>query len=365
MSVGEFGEFSLLLVIATLAYELGDLGINSAILKFGHNSGFSKILTLGLVQRSILSIFLILSAYLLQPFVSHELVTAALLGSALSFSSLIYQSFLAKEQYLGASIYGAGSNILRLIFLICLIFTGIVTPNNVILICFLSYTLVFLAALPIMKRNYQFAVSNIEDLKKTVPEVFSFSSWIAGSQAVSALTAKIGTPMLFALAGPVQTGIYASSQTIAGAISQFTGILDSVYAPKFSKGAKNEFKSYLYLALAASCLILLSIPFARVFVSLVFPPDYQSAIPVLEVMLLGYAIFFLASPFGTSVLYTFGKSKIHLSGSIIQLVATVGLYLLLLPVYGAIGAAWAFVIVNFLSLTLFAVSYFLLRKASL
>lgn len=365
LTVGAFGEYTFLLVLGTLAYELGDLGINSSILKFSQGEDISKTTTLALYERLAVGGLIFLLAAAAQLVLGQQFLVSACLAFSLLLFSIVNQTFLANERFLSSVAYNISANLLRLALIIGLVFVGGVTVTSALSVAIIGYLVIFTIGLLVLTMKLRVRFLKFQDAKDHIPKVFHFSSWLGGSQAISALSAKIGSPILFALSGPVQTGLFGSAQTISGTISQFVGVLDSVFAPKFAKSRDhNHFKTYFLLALSASVLIMLSIPFARLFITYVFPPDYHFAIPTLEILLFGYAIFFLSTPFSTSTLYTFGKSKIHLSNSAVQLIATLVLYIFLLPPLGAVGAALTFVSVNLLSLVLFVTSHLILSKRS-
>lgn len=358
LSVSAFGEFSLLLAIGVLAGELGDLGFTSGILKFGHDSDFPKVLTLTFYQRYCVSVVIILIGFLAQLVLGLDFLVSGTLGIVLLFFNLVTTAFQSQEKYkfsVGLNIF---CNLLRLLLILVLVYLGALTGVAALWTFVVSYGVAFIAGFVLLIFVLKFSPVDLPTVKDIIPKIMSFSPWVGASQGVAALGAKIDNPMIFAFTGAFQTGLYSGAQKLASIISQFAGVLDSVFAPKLSKNdSPHHFRHFLILASVAAFFILLSIPFASWFVTLVFPPDYQASIPVLEVLLLGYALFFLSTPFASSLVYRYGRSHFHLSGNVLSLALTVVLYLLLLPKFGAMGAAYTFVIVNTVSLVFFAILY--------
>ncbi len=363
LTVSDFGNFSFLLAIGVLAGELGDIGLSSAIVKFGHGPDFQKIVTLAFYQRIFIGMGIILLALFAEISFGLDFIVSAAIALSGLFFSVVTQSFLAKEKYFFSTGLNILCNIFRLLIVVGLVYFGILSTNLTLWAYAASYGLTFLIAFLLLVKILGFSPIKFREARKFLQTIIPFTSWIGGSQAVAALSAKIDNPMIYAFAGPMQTGLYSGAQKITSIISQFAGVLDSVFAPKFAKNEnKSHLKTYIVLASVVSTLIILTIPLASWFVALVFPKSYGGSIPVLQVLLIGFAIFFISTPFASSTVYKFGKSQIHLTANLLQLLLTLILYFFLLPKYGAMGAAMTFVIVNFISLVFFVSAHTILKK---
>lgn len=362
-SVGEFGEFSFLLAVAVLSAELGDFGIKSAILKFAHGPEFSNMISLAYYQRLAIGLIVFALALIGQISFGHQFLLSAFIALFFLLLAVPSQAFLAAEKP-GLSVFlNLLCNCFRLFLALPLIYVGSLTVENALLAFGLSYALTFLVIQPVLKTQLSFTLVGLMQVRKFASKIYSFTSWMGLSYMVTSLAAKIDNPMIFALSGSIQTGLYSGAQILSSIISQFAGVLDSVFAPKFSRAQGNDgFKTYLVLAMLASAAILLIIPLARPLITILFKNDYISSIPVLEVLLIGYALFFLSSPFATSTLYRFSKSKLHLVSSVLQLILTILFFIILLPKYGALGAAYTFVLVNFVSLGFFVSAHLYLGR---
>lgn len=339
LSVASFGSFSYLLGLGLLAAELGDLGINTSIVKFGAGENFSKIFSFALVQRAIIFVFIIAIFFPL------GLFSSAFVAISLLLASLATQSLLARQKFglqISANIFG---NLLRLV----LVFT---TPISPLGIFFIGATGTFVVGiLVVLKKFRKFRFDRAFSI-----EVLKFSLPTAGSFSLASLSAKIDVPIIFALAGPGAVGVYSAAQKLISIFPQIAAALDSVFAPKFSAGKENfskNFREYLVLVVFLAIIAIAIIPVSNFLIPVILGSKYIASIGVFQILLVGMFFLFLSGPFAGAILYHFGKVRIPLFINAIIFAVTVGLYMLLVPQFGAVGAAVTGVVGSFVGLCLY------------
>jgi len=108
----DFGNFSYLMGFGLLAAEVGDLGLGSAIVRFGSGSELAGIFTITFIQRIIAAIVFFGVAF----FASGNFYLSAIVATSLQFLSLVTQTFLARQKYALFVVTNIFGNISRLFF---------------------------------------------------------------------------------------------------------------------------------------------------------------------------------------------------------------------------------------------------------
>lgn len=352
LGVASFGYFSFLLGFSLLASELGDLGFNSALIKFGSSEKFSAIFTLAALERIFVSVVLIFIFLIASTFFDHNLLLSGFVAVSLLLTSLITQSLNSRQAYGTSVLSNLFGNTTRLLLTFLLIKTSQFNAIEAMWVFLFGALITAAFGLISLRQIFKANLIDLNQAKKIWREVFRFNRYIAGSFGLSSLAAKLDIPILYTLAGPVAVGAYSGAQKISSIIPQLIASLETVFSPKLSQGenTKQDFKDYLILSAISAVVLLLFIPVATPIVHFVFGSKYESSIFLFQIFLVGLSIFSLSGPLTSVVLYRFGKSNYHFFGSLGQILISVGLFFLLIPKLGAVGAAVAFVAVQFFNL---------------
>lgn len=347
LELGDFGYFSFLLAVGMLGADLCDFGMGTSIIKFIKELDFRSVSSVVFIQRLVMAIFLLGLALIAGQFYPADFLISAMVAISLLFLSQFTQSLLAWQafwQYVAANIFG---NLVRLC-LLALLWTGPLTAGSAILSFaganFLAAILAF-SFIAVKIRKFPF---NFSDLPVVWRKITKFSNWLGLSFGLSAISSRIDIPLIFFLGGPLQAGIYSSASKLVSVFPQVAAAVEGVFAPKYSAKenlAKHQ-KDYLLFAVVLAVCLLALVPFSEGLVSLVFGSKYLASIGVLQILLVASALFFLAGPFSTAVLYKFGQSRYHLVASTVGLFTSLLFYFLLVPTLGAIGAALVSLISN-------------------
>lgn len=343
LGVSGFGQFSFVIGLAMLAAELGDLGVNSAIVKFGGGENFSKIISFAIWQRGVIFGTILLFAGLTNNLPSGFVAIGLLL------TYLVTQSLLARQKFvwqIGANIFG---NVLRLIFLL-------MTPLSAIWVFFLGTLGTFVVGLPIIIRNCR-KFSYDSDFSK---EVWRFCLPAAGSYSLASILAKIDVPVLYYFAGPASVGLYSSAQKLTSILAQIGGAVSNVFSPKLAEKSSEAFKHYLILSIVASAGLLLFLPFGAAIINLIFGEKYLASLPVLNLLILSFIPFFLAGPFLAKIVYHHGKAFHFLAVSLAVFIIGLAGVVFLTQQYRELGTAGAWILINTISLLLYVLVSFLL-----
>lgn len=344
LGVEKFGQFSYLLGLGLLAAELGDLGINTAIIKFGAGETFSKIISFAFFQRAV--VFAIIMAI----FSFLGLLPSGMVAIGLLLAFLATQSLLARQKFgwqIFANIFG---NLLRLLLIITL-------PIPAIIVFFLGTIVTFMVGIIPLIGDF----SGFSFNKSFSKEVLKFCLPTAGSFSLSSIASKIDVPILYHLAGPMATGIYSSAQKLTSVIPQIASALDGVFASKFSQKSPAAFREYFSLSIIAALGLLVFIPFSGPLIFLVFGDKYLASETVFKIFLLSFVPFFLSGPFLGKILYGFGKAPVFLLVSAINLVISLTGFVILIGIFKENGAALTFIITNTVTLTFYVFIFFILR----
>lgn len=355
----DFGNFSYFLGFGLLAAEVGDLGLGSALVRFGSGSELRGVFTITFGQRILSSAVFFLLAFLAGFVATGNFYLSAMVATSLQLLSLITQTFLARQRYgfyVATNIFG---NLVRL-GLVWFFWSSSSLGVESTLLAFSGANMVaFILGFVLILTTLTDNLFSFTEAKKTFVPVWNYSRWVALSFGVASIGAKIDVPIIYALAGSSVTGIYSSAQKLVSVFSQVAVSVEGVFAPKFSAETENRsfFKEYVTIAILVSAGLLVLPVFSGFFISLIFGAKYISAIPVFNLMAIAFIPFFLAGPFSASILYRFGKSNYNLIVSVGQLIVAVLGYLILVPILGAIGAAVATLFINLFGLLVYIKIY--------
>lgn len=354
LNPSSLGEFSFFLGVGVLAAELGDWGSSNALIKFGQNSKFGQFLLFVVAHRILISVVLLSLGIIGTRWWGQELLVSSLIAISLLMVSFMNYLFLGQKKIWAAALINLGGNSVRLAVAFFFLSGNSVFGHWLLLL--IGGNLFSLALgivlVPLILPHITFRLP-LE--QKTFKEMVGFSFWLGASFSLASLAAKMDIPLLYALGGSAMTGIYSLAQKFTSFLPQIVAALEGVFASKMSEGETNQphFKDYFVISLVFSVLLVGLMPLYPQVTGLLFGHKYDAMTPVLLIMVFGFALFSLAGPFTAKVVYEFGQSKYHLVGSTICLLTGLTLYVILIPRYGAIGAAVSFVAIQLVNLVFY------------
>lgn len=362
---------SLIVILASVA----DLGLGSSVFRFlskewanNKNSSpeiYKTIVFLRLVSAVLLSLFLIFVSKWLAPLVlqqpdSRLVIFAAIGVLGVLFVDLQIATFQAKQNWTKAALFIALTNALRLILLLALIMIGSVNLLSVLAVFVLSLLVVWGISLVWQKLPLGLPV-NLPALSKNV---FSFSVWLAGNQAVSSINSRIDVLLLLNIAGSVNAGIYGAASRIALGFPIIVGSFATVLAPRFASIDKKQdlmgfFKKSIGLSILISSTLIIGILFAP-FLTLLLGTIYEGSVQVFQLLLISFIPFTLSTPAVNILIYRFNKPYVITTLSFVSLPVIVFGNIFLIPTLGILAPP---VILFFVNTLIMAVAYvFALRS---
>ena len=187
-------------------------------------------------------------------------------------------------------------------------------------------------------------------------EWLTFSAWAAVPAMVGPLIGQTDTLLLAGMATAADTGIWSAAARVAGMATLVSGALFAVAFP-YATGAleHGQLQRYWRLArvawgaIAAACL--LGIPLAPWMVGLLYGRAFGDAVPVLQLLLAANALatgVLLLVP----VAYRLGRERLVAVVALAEVTVNLGGDVLLFPRFGAVGCAFATLVMYAIALAL-------------
>lgn len=192
------------------------------------------------------------------------------------------------------------------------------------------------------------------NFKTDFPEVYHFSKWVFLSTISVAIIGQIDVFMLSSMTSPEELSRYLGGHRLAAILPVFTSSLVTVLLPKVSSYAtKAELNYYFRKSFLVTPFLAVAVLLATYFADPVIPwilgAKYHDSISVFQILCVQFSLSVILTPVSL-IIYSLNKAHIFTAMNIIQLViGIVGNYILI-PRYGAVGAA-----ISGLILRLFAV----------
>ena len=371
-----FGLFSAVLAMITLVTPLAGFGISQLWLKvFGQEGWNAKTWLKPSFDFVILSTILVfISLYIWAFWGSHDQLTRSLF-LILSFYilgqvsvELVSSKLQLEEGYLNLAIWQFFPHFMRFLLVSILLFGfnhWSSLENVAYIYTFISIILLLVAIVQLRNMNNEsFSLKGHQkkkskkDFDVSLNKIFQ-NAWPFGMAAFFYLIYFQSDIVLIKyIIGDHEAGTYNVAFTIMVAIYMFPGVLYQKFLlPKIHRWANHDKEKFyevyykgniimLILGLIAMILVWLlsdlSIPF-------LFGYEYKNAVPILNILAVSSPIIFVAFSAGaTLVTQEHMKRKVKYMG-IVALV-NLSLNLLIIPFYGALGAAITTVLSNLLLL---------------
>jgi O-antigen/teichoic acid export membrane protein len=152
-------------------------------------------------------------------------------------------------------------------------------------------------------------------------------------------------------------GMYAAAMKTSTILNIMTGSMTTILLPKAMDGIKSSkaLRSYFVKSYTMSLyIVLLFVVFAIIspyLLDILFGKKFTDASPVLRVLVLGWAFNVLYIPI-MQILYAINRVGLRLFLEISKIVCLITFFVLLIPKFGGMGAAWSLLIAICFSLVL-------------
>jgi PST family polysaccharide transporter len=185
------------------------------------------------------------------------------------------------------------------------------------------------------------AASSLDD---TSPNQFALLMFV--SMLLLMVTAKADIWLLGAFLDESYVGIYNAAFRLALPLSIVLVAIDNVVLPKASavtelQGTKRLLtKTLRATLLLGGCGLVYAIIIPPL-TPLLFGAEYQASVAPGRLLCLAYVIITVVSPLGI-IGYNLGMVRVSWVTNLLRMVVSIGTLILLVPTWGALGAAWAF-----------------------
>lgn len=277
---------------------------------------------------------------------------AFLAGVFASIGAFIGPFLSAHQKFFRNAAFGASTSLFKTIGVISMFVLMVLSLNNVIVFYTLINILALIIGFLLVPKGYGEKSTRTEN-KKAFREVFHFSKWILLSYFASVIASRLDIFLIARYRGPEDVGFYAAAQQLAQIMPLLIGAITTVLLPRISKmKKKKEFMGYVKKVLLGTvvlniCLIPVLL-FGQVFIHIIFGSKFSGSITLFKMLFFGFMIALIVNPLSI-IFYAKNKPKVLTAINYITLVFTVVLNFLLIPLFGAYGAAGVFIISNILS----------------
>ncbi len=364
----EFGIFSIAFSILTICTVISTLGLKQGLsrniaLRRGKKD-YDKIrvyISSSIVIGSIVSITAGIIVFLLADFISFELFNSPELATPLRIISIgipfftmieiiisIFRGFdQVKETVYYEHIiisFTLFSLILLAIFLdqsFINVFYALVASYVITLILLVSYSIKKIKSIKFIKIKKLFYPAS--------KELVFFSIPLLGTAILHQIITWTDTLMLGGIKTSADVGLYNVSHLLAKVISFPLGAILIIFIPVFSVlYAQDRFKEMkLNFKIITKWLCSLTLPlfiffflFPEDIITFLFGAEYVFASFALRILSIGFILNNFSGPCGVT-LVTIGRSRFVMFATLLTAILNIILNIILIPVYGIIGAAFA------------------------
>ena len=372
MGPTEFGLFSAAFAAMQIVVRLSDMGTNMAAERaiarvYGRDDQLADRLMRVVLYFKLASFVLcLIIGWLLAPWISVTLLhidnvglirTALLLSLGTIFfeySTIVFQS---TERFSMVARITIAQALGKLLFGFIMVWQGMLHATEGLLIYGL---LPGFGALVGWGRGTLSNFTLPKTWKKDLPIILRVAKWTAIAAIAATLADNIDTLLVQSFMSSYDTGIWSGAvriATFASVIGWSVGAVLNVRVARYQN--RSHLKEYLgkawKLSLLIFTVIVFSIPFARLAITLSIGSAYLSSITPLQILLFATAITGATTPF-VALFYLFDAPQYYAISGVLQTIVLILGDLFFIPHLGLIGAAWVRVVVRIVIL-LFTLVY--------
>lgn len=356
-----FGVFAILIAILVLLSDIFDLGTNQGLVKFVSENLAKKdkkrvfqFLKLGLEIKIFFGFVLIVLGWFISffaarfffPFENFWLIFLAFLGVLPTLLlGFVFYALQGLGKFVCANLSQIFANIARLIIIFVFLLFGRLDIFTSVLIFSLSPFFGFLLGIYFIPKAFLQVGGELAQIRN----FFKFNFWFALYFVFFSIYSRIDTFLLAGLAGAYQTGIYTVASRFLSPFMQISGNFSTALAPNFTRLknlqlAKNLLFQTLKFAAVLVLPMFLIIFFAPFLIPLLFGKGYVDSIPSLQILTFGMMFLLISVPATTFIVYFFEKPQVFAILTFFQIFLILAFGLVLIPKFGAAGAAISFLI---------------------
>lgn len=364
MSLSDFGYFSAMLSFLLLVSDLSDIGIGSTLSAFlpslekemdKLHSFLKNAFFLQSYVAIVISFSLFLFSFQLSELFFHtgNLTWLMQLTSLGIFFTIIGNFFnyalSARQKFKKVAFLSAYSSILRVVFLVVLIYLSSVSLDSIAWLQVLTLLITAVTAFLFVRSGFLKATR----IKGEVRKIISFAKYIGLARGLTAIASRLDVLMLVALMspsqGPVEAGIYSIASRVISIYPLLAGSFSQVIAPKLSsieskKDLHNFIKKVTFGTLGIISTVFIVILVAKPFLLILFTQKAEGAVVVFQLLLVSMVFFVASIPSVSMVIYYIRKPHILSVNSILQLLIVLIGNLIFIPRFGRVGPAYSLIL---------------------
>ncbi len=350
----QYGVFSLLLAIFTIAVQISDFGISTSYVKYlsENLSKAKEIFSTVIISKIVLSFIVILFLYFLSDYISLFFFKTNIYSKLIQFISIailfhsiysvIVANYQTKQQFKYFAFMSISHNVLKLLSILFISFSFIQDEHLIYFMYAYSYSLVailiFLAI-----TNYKNIFFNISFNFYHFIEIYKLGFWIFLSSLLVIFMMRLDLFMLQKLLDSKAVGLFSVVLTINNIYILILASLTATLLPKVSNYLNNNtvntylrkifsFKRYI---LVFTVFIIITSPYL---IKIIFGTEYIDSILPFQVLAVSYFFSFYASPISLVII---SKNNAYLLSimNLFQIIIMFVSNLILIPLIGLMGAA--------------------------
>lgn len=353
----EFGLFSVALAVMGIASQISDFGISTGLTRFVSLYLKADIQKANLMLKVSLKFKLIITTivFIIGFFASESLaihvfgkpelkpiLELAFTGAfGTSLVGYISTTLQARQSFAKFTYINLINPFIKITIIVLLYLTYnlnlLSALTTVIIIPFIA----FLIGSLIIPRDF---LETKGDEKEVLNELYHFSKWILVSVFCVMIFNRLDVIMLTYFKTIEVVGYYSAAYTFAFVFPLVTGTITTVLLPKVSMiSEKEQLRNYIKRSLKVSIpflfplIILLFI--SHPLIVYIYGNEYLPAVIIFQILICGFALSIIINPISL-IIYSFNKPEILAYLNIMQLILNFIGNVVVIPSYGAIGAAF-------------------------
>ncbi len=351
LPVSEFGSYITIISFVSLFAIFTDFGINTVIIREGakepERTHHLISSTMGLeILLSVGSIVLLTVCTFFTPY-SYDVKLLIVLTSSIllmgGLGGLFRSVFNIYQDMKYISLYKIVERIVFVVFSVILITLGFGIVGIIyatIIGAFVNMLLSFIKSRQI--HYYKLNFQPIFDRSIVGPAV-----WFGLAALLGTIWQKMDTIMISLLLDMRSVGLYTPAVNFVGIGDMAVVAVTGAFFPVVSRAVhqrgitkKELFRYVSYFTIAGIVITVVTFAFGGQFIYYTVGPKFMESVDFLNVLIVGFAIGLIAVPTAL-LLDATNNQKVHVLNATYMSVANFGLNLYLIPIIGAIGAAYS------------------------
>lgn len=362
-----FGMFAIFLTLFPVIFELTGYGLDSALVRFAtpeiaRNKDTALILFKLILNWKILLnlVFIFIGLTFLKPVIlwmtgSTEYLStiqyAFFMGFAFSLWRYVLAIFQSLQTYLRYFFTLLFTNLLRLGLIVIVYFSLSLDMTQIMMIYIGSTFLGFLVGMIIIPDSFPLLGIKLQNIGTRIKEINKFSIWIILSTLIFILIEPLNVFMIKHFHEHYSVGIFAAALILVKGLDILNLSIKTVFLPKVSLLDRRAYWEYVKTCLKITmplAIIVLPIFFmSTIIIDFFFTHQFSGSIQIFNVLFWGYWISLLLDPIWL-LFFTEEKTYYLVCADALMLFIVFGCNLLFIPHWGALGAAYSFVIARVL-----------------